>query len=130
MSPRSLALTALTALATLAPLALSACGSARRGEPVAEPVELTAAEQHGERVFMRECHRCHPDGQAGLGPAINNKPLPAAMIRFQVREGVGAMPGFSDEVIPDQDLDALVVYLEALRRAPGPSKDTARASDR
>ncbi len=129
MSRRSLSLTALAA-AVLAALTLPACGSARRDEPVAAPVKLTAAEQHGERVFMRECHRCHPEGEAGLGPAINNKPLPPAMIRFQVRKGAGAMPGFPDSVISDQELDALVVYLEALRRAPGPSKDTARASDR
>ncbi|WDT80226.1 MAG: cytochrome c [Candidatus Manganitrophus sp.] len=52
----------------------------------------------GETIFMHACNQCHPKGEAGLGPALNNKPLPAFMIRFQVRHGLGAMPAFSKKI--------------------------------
>jgi mono/diheme cytochrome c family protein len=96
----------------------SACGSGRRSEPLIGPVSLTTPEQRaGELVFFRKCHKCHPMGDAGLGPALNNKPVPDAAIRLQVRTGVGAMPSFNDEQISDQELDALLVYLDTLRAA-------------
>ncbi|MDC4226474.1 MAG: cytochrome c [Candidatus Manganitrophus sp.] len=57
-----------------------------------------------------------PEGEAGLGPALNNKPLPGWMIRFQVRHGLGAMPAFSEKEISDRELDDLVIaYLKAFR---------------
>lgn len=94
--------------------ALPAC-TARRGAPFG-PVELASEQaRRGEEVFMRHCHQCHPGGEAGLGPAINNKPLPGFMIRMQVRRGMGVMPSFSGEMIPAGDLDALVAYLKELR---------------
>lgn len=122
MSPARLRRSApARAAAPIACLTLAAgCGSARRGEPVAPPLALSAEEQRGERVFMRECHLCHPGGEGGLGPAINNKPLPGFLIRLQVREGFGAMPAFPDEKVSSEELDAIVAYLKALRRAPGP----------
>lgn len=101
-------------------VALAACGSARRGAPTQPPFDPATAEvAHGEQVFMQFCNGCHPRGQTGLGPALNNKPLPGFAIRFQVRHGLGVMPGFSDEVIPNEDLDALVAYVIALRRHDG-----------
>jgi mono/diheme cytochrome c family protein len=108
------------ALAAVA-LAAAACGSARRDEPAAPRVAMTSEEARaGERVFMRACNSCHPGGQGGLGPAINDKPLPAALIKTQVRAGLGKMPAFSKEKVTDAELDSLVAYLEALRSAPGP----------
>jgi mono/diheme cytochrome c family protein len=93
------------------------CGTARRGEPLGPPFEPTdSTVVTGQHVFMIHCHQCHPGGAAGLGPSINDKPLPDAMIRLQVRQGLGAMPAFDDRLIPDDDLDALVEYLNALRR--------------
>ncbi len=95
---------------------LAACGSARRGPPFTEPMEMTDASRHrGEQVFFHHCHPCHPGGEAGLGPALNNKPLPVFMIRMQVRRGFGAMPSFSKGHISDEQLDDLVEYLKALR---------------
>ena len=70
----------------------------------------------GERVFMARCHECHPGGAAGLGPALNNKPLPALLIRLQTRHGLGAMPEFDEATISESELDALVAYLQELRR--------------
>ena len=91
--------------------------SARRGEPMKGPLPITSvAVGDGQKVFMRECHQCHPGGEAGLGPAINNKPLPGFMIRLQVRNGLGAMPAFSQNEISTKEMDDLLEFLKALRR--------------
>src|SRR5688572_581576 len=44
---------------------------------------------------MQHCHQCHPFGQGGLGPALNDKPAPRFLVKTQVRLGFGTMPGFS-----------------------------------
>lgn len=111
----------LPRLAWVAPLALAvvvgSCGSARRGAPLTgEHVPPTPEIASGQRVFDASCAQCHPGGTQGLGPALNNKPLPGWLIRFQVRNGLGAMPAFSEEEIPDAQLEALTEYLVWLRR--------------
>lgn len=92
----------------------AACGPARRGEPFVN-LQLTDAERQGQEHFMHHCHQCHPGGSAGLGPALNNKPLPRSLMRFQVRHGLGAMPKFSEEKISDEDLERILDFLKALR---------------
>lgn len=105
------------AAALLVPALAIGCGSARRSEPVAGPLEDVSAEvARGHVAFDRFCSQCHPEGELGLAPAINNKPLPGFLIRFQVRNGLGAMPAFPEEVIPPDELDAIVAYLQELRR--------------
>lgn len=99
---------------------LVACGSARRSAPLGTaPLVLSAEERHGQRVFMEHCNQCHPGGDAGLAPALNNKPVPAEAIRVQVRRGFGRMPAFGEELIDERALDALVSYMFALRAAGG-----------
>lgn len=94
------------------------CGcTARRGVLVDRVPELNTVEQQGRQVFMDHCNFCHPGGASGLGLALNNKPLPAALIAFQVRNGIGAMPAFPEKKISKEELSALVDYLIALRRA-------------
>jgi mono/diheme cytochrome c family protein len=94
----------------------SSCGSARRGEPVVGPATLSPAAARGEQVFMRNCHECHPKGEGGLAPSINDKPLPDFLIRLQVRRGLGVMPEFGPDQMSDAELDDLIAYLNALRR--------------
>lgn len=95
---------------------LSGCGTARRSEPLGNAPELdSAAELNGRRVFMAHCQACHEGGAGGLAPALNNKPLPAWLIRFQVRNGLGAMPGFSEAEISDAELNDVVAYLKTLQ---------------
>jgi mono/diheme cytochrome c family protein len=94
-----------------------ACGSARRREPLRMVPALDERAARGQVVFMANCHQCHPGGEAGLGPALNDKPLPEFLKKFQVRHGLGAMPSFSDARISDEDLDALMEYLSVLRRS-------------
>ena len=107
----------LVGLALANSLWLVGCGSARRGEPLVGPVPITSpAVVRGQQVFMADCHQCHPGGEAGLGPAINYKPLPGFLIRLQVRNGLGAMPAFPSQELSPGDLDALIAYLKALRQ--------------
>lgn len=94
------------------------CVTARRSEPIFGYVPAGAAEfDHGRRAFMQHCHACHPGGDAGLGPGLNNKPLPAGLIKFQVRHGLGAMPALKEDHLDPAELDALVAYVVALRKA-------------
>lgn len=92
---------------------LLACASARRSEPIAGPMTV---EPEGERVFDRHCYSCHPGGEGGLGPTLNNRPLPGFLVRWQVRLGLGAMPPHDRHHLSDEELDALVRYVRALRR--------------
>lgn len=95
------------------------CASARRAEPITGPVQLDAKAAAGEVVFMRNCHMCHPSGEAGLGTALNDKPLPDAAIKLQIREsvvGAGNMPPFSPEELSDAEIDLLIAYLTAMRK--------------
>jgi mono/diheme cytochrome c family protein len=101
-------------------LLTQACGSPRRGAPFAAPLEIdTPSLAKGQEVFMRHCHPCHPGGEAGVGPALNQKPLPGSLIGMQVRRGLGAMPSFSKEQISDQELNDLIDYLYDLRAHDG-----------
>jgi mono/diheme cytochrome c family protein len=94
------------------------CHSVRRGEPIVGPLRMADPEvEHGRTVFLKNCHQCHPNGEAGLGPALNNKPAPVFLMKTQVRVGLGAMPRFSKDEIPPNDLDALMAYVIALRKA-------------
>jgi mono/diheme cytochrome c family protein len=97
-------------------LIAAGCASARRSEPIAGPLpEVSSEVVAGRLLFQRNCNACHVHGEAGLGPAINDKPLPAFMIRMQVRNGLGAMPSFPEKDLSPNDLDKVIAYLETLR---------------
>ena len=99
-----------------AALLLTGCGPERRGEPVTEPLDPNDPRVAlGHHVFSQHCYQCHPGGAAGLGPAINDKPLPVTAIKAQVRQGHFLMPKFSKDEISDEELDGVVRYLKALR---------------
>ena len=80
----------------------------------------TEASRRGRLTFARNCYACHGHGEGGLGPAINDKPLPAFMIRLQVRRGLGAMPAFDEGDISGEDLENVIAYVGELRRSPAP----------
>lgn len=105
-------------------LLASACGSARRSEPLRGPLALNDQLQRGQVVFMQNCHKCHPGGEAGVAPSINNVPLPGTLIKMRVRSraffaGVGRMPSFKKHEISRQELQDLVRYLKVLRKHDG-----------
>ena len=111
---------AMAGLALLGSISLTnvGCGSARRGEPLKGSVAITDDRvAQGRQIFMMRCDRCHPGGEAGLGPALNDKLLPGFLIHTQVRVGLGAMPSFPQESLSDRDISAIIAYLKAIRRA-------------
>jgi mono/diheme cytochrome c family protein len=108
-----------TALFSVAFLILfgAGCGSVRRGEPFTGVREWKDPEiRRGEVQFATHCYQCHPGGEGGLGPGLNDKPAPGWLMKTQVRTGLGAMPSFPKEVISSEELDDLVAYLLAVRR--------------
>jgi mono/diheme cytochrome c family protein len=102
-------------LAVLGTLVL-ACGPSRRGPAFGTEREFNTQEQEGRVLFMRHCNMCHPGGSSGLGPGINNKPLPSLAMRTQIRQGVGAMPAFTDDMLTDAQVDAIVAYLNKMQQ--------------
>ncbi len=78
----------------------------------------TVAERRGERLFYKHCSRCHPGGEAGLGPALNDKPLPELAIETQIRQGLGAMPAFDGHHLSDAEVDAIAKFVVDLRTTP------------
>jgi mono/diheme cytochrome c family protein len=95
---------------------LLACTSPRRSEPITGPIALSDPNLlRGRLLFDRHCYKCHLEGEGGMSPALNNKPLPKFAIRYQVRLGIGAMPAFSRGQLSDEELDSLVDYVAYLR---------------
>jgi mono/diheme cytochrome c family protein len=96
--------------------ALAGCHPVRRSEPIVGPMSLADSNLlRGRLLFDRHCYKCHLEGEGGMGPIINDKPLPKFLMRFQVRVGLGTMPGFTKEQISDEELDAIVDYIVFLR---------------
>lgn len=98
-------------------LAFESC-MMRRSEPVRgkEFRPDNSSVVNGEKVYMIHCQKCHPGGEAGLGPAINPNPAPAFIKRFQVRHGLGVMPAFKRDEITKSDLHDITSYLKAWKR--------------
>ena len=105
----------LTVLATA--LLLSQCAM-RKSEPIKQKAFQTSNTRviNGEKVYMAHCQKCHPGGEAGLGPSINANPAPQFIKRFQMRHGLGVMPGFKRDEISKSDLHDISKYLKALKR--------------
>lgn len=103
--------------------ALTACRSVRRGEPVGRPVQITSADsRHGQIVYQQRCDRCHPNGEGGLGPSLNDKPAPVFLMKTQVRTGLGAMPRFDQHTLTPEELRDVMAYVLDLRKAPRASR--------
>jgi mono/diheme cytochrome c family protein len=98
--------------------ALQFCSASRKSEPVVGRTFVASSEkvQHGQELFMKNCDKCHPGGEAGLAPAINWNPAPGFIKRFQVRHGLGVMPSFNSSEISDADLKDILAYLKARKK--------------
>jgi mono/diheme cytochrome c family protein len=100
---------------------IAGCGTARRESPLlSDDVKMPDDPRlaMGMRAFATHCYQCHPAGDEGLGPAINDKPLPQWLIRTQIRSGLGDMPAFSEKHISEKEVEAIAAYLEYLRDRP------------
>jgi mono/diheme cytochrome c family protein len=94
--------------------ALLSCAS-RKAEVIKGKSFIPANEHiaNGQRVFMQYCQKCHPGGEAGLGPSLNSNPAPQLIKRFQMRHGLGVMPAFKKDEISKNDLRDISKYLRA-----------------
>lgn len=100
----------------LALLAMAASCAHRHTEPITGKV-VDGANPHvanGQMLYNRYCQKCHPAGEAGLGPEVIHKPGFAR--RFQVRHGLGTMPSFKKDVIGKQELSDIMKYLNHLAK--------------
>jgi len=119
MKRRRIALRIGAAVAVLAAAAEVGCIAARRPNDIpAGRLRANPRLAEGQRVFMQYCNQCHVGGAAGLGPSLNDKPLPAWFVKFQVRLGLGSMPAFPGRVISNSQLDDVVRYLDYIHRHP------------
>jgi mono/diheme cytochrome c family protein len=89
--------------------------SSRKSEPVKQKEFASTRQQvvHGEQVYMLHCQKCHPAGEAGIGPSLNANPAPQFVKRFQMRHGLGVMPAFKKDEISTRDLRDISKYLKA-----------------
>ena len=93
---------------------VAGCAS-RRSEPFKKEFfrPANASIANGEKMYMAHCQKCHPGGEAGLGPSINANPAPQFIKRFQMRHGLGVMPGFRRDEISKEDLRDISKYSKA-----------------
>jgi len=80
---------------------------------------MTDNEFRGMRLFMLHCNKCHPGGEEGVGPALNDKPLPDFLIHFQIRQGMGDMPAFTKDELTKEEVQQIVRYVRFMRKEFG-----------
>jgi cytochrome c5 len=80
-----------------------------------EAVTMSVQQFEGMKLFMRHCNKCHPGGEQGKGPSLNDKPLPNFIVHWQVRLGVGDMPKFTEEQISTTDVDKIKAFVRMMR---------------
>jgi mono/diheme cytochrome c family protein len=125
---RMLVLSSAAAVAVLAgcsvPSLVGYAPPARRPNMIpAERLQDNPRLAEGQFLFMEHCNQCHVGGAAGVGPSLNDKPLPPWLIRIQVRHGFGAMPAYSSRAISDRELEDVITYVRYLRFHPnGPAR--------
>lgn len=105
-------------LATPAPAA-TASGAPATG-PAPGPTPLASSQmpgegviQAGKGVYNSFCNACHPNGRAGLGPAVIG--LSEEAVRAAVRQGKGSMPAFKEGQIPEAQMAELLAYVKSLK---------------
>lgn len=80
---------------------------------------MTDNEFRGMRLFMLHCNKCHPGGEQGVGPSLNDKPLPDFLIHFQIRQGIGDMPAFTKDELTKEEVQQIVRYVRFMRKEFG-----------
>ena len=99
------------------------CGSAVVVAAQAQEAPRGDAE-NGKRLYLANyCYTCH--GRVGQGgayngpaPALAKTAMPYEGLVGQTRNPSNDMPGYSAQVLPDQELADIYAYLQSL---PGPS---------
>jgi mono/diheme cytochrome c family protein len=73
----------------------------------------------GQRVFATTCNSCHPNANAGIGPALHGSAFASRypddnLLVAVIRQGKGGMPAFSPSELSDVDLAHVVAYMRSL----------------
>ncbi len=97
--------------------------------PTAEGEQESAAAPEGRALYTKYgCAGCHgPEGEGGLGPALNQPGVTADAITQTVRNGQGNMMAFDADALSDAELETIVQVVLALGRGeaePGPVPGT------
>lgn len=111
----------------VAPLAPSAAQTASlplvSASPAGAPASVTALPPGdaaaGQPVFAANCNSCHPNANAGIGPALYGPPFDSrypdnAAVAAVIRQGKGGMPAFEPSQLTDQDMANVIAYLRGL----------------
>lgn len=90
------------------------------GLGLADPGQLAGADpvERGRLIFVGAgCVTCHGlDNRGGIvGPRLDLGDLTVSDLIQAARTGPRGMPAFTEEVLSDQDLEALYAFLEAAR---------------
>jgi mono/diheme cytochrome c family protein len=91
----------------------SSGGEAEGGSAYEGPITSTDTAK-GKEVFHTHCEDCHPGGEEDVGPSLIADPHTPSDLRKQVREGSGKMRPFSEKRISNEDLEALLAYLQTI----------------
>ncbi len=76
---------------------------------------FTNGEFEGMKLFMQHCNKCHPGGEKGKDPSLNDKKLPDFAIHFQIRNGLGDMPAFKKEEISKENVKKIILFVRLMR---------------
>jgi mono/diheme cytochrome c family protein len=98
--------------AFITPAGLAACANQTPTPVIA--TTPTATGSSGGMVFARYCNVCHPGGGKGAGPSLLNLSMTASQMKDLVRHGKARMPGYGSNVITDDDLNALIEFVQQL----------------
>ena len=98
------------------------------GIGLTDPWLVTDVDQaaRGRLLFLSySCAACHGlGGQGGVvGPDLDPGELTLSELRREVRSGPKGMPAFMEEVISDDDLEAIYAFLEATRQGTSITSD-------
>jgi quinoprotein glucose dehydrogenase len=94
-----------------------------------------AGANRGRELYARVCVSCHGDPQtAGIRTMDRNGWIPVATlggdrVRAHIRQGQGQMPAFTEEMMPEGDLRALLAFLGASPPAAGRAAEAAADAD-
>jgi mono/diheme cytochrome c family protein len=101
-----------------------ACGGSAPPRPAEVPQHLRGPVTStdvagGEAAFRRVCASCHVDGGA---PELGNRGADPGVVRTQVRYGFGNMPAVGVKQLSDDDLEAVLAYLQSVGGVATPAE--------
>ncbi|MDO8484894.1 MAG: cytochrome c [Candidatus Limnocylindrales bacterium] len=98
------------------------------GIGLADPRSAASADPvaRGRLLFLGYgCAACHGLASQGgvIGPNLDLEELFLDDFRPVVRSGPGGMPAFTEEILSDDDLDAIYAFLKAIRQEAAATSD-------